>query len=73
MQLLYSNLEDEDVLEDGHRLGEEDFEDTPQIKGLAIPIEGDLDAETRTLIEDAASIFNPKEFLGSTSSFTSRL
>lgn len=66
-------MEDEDVFEDEYRSGGESSEDANQIKGLAIPIEGDLDAETRTLIEDAASIFNPKEFLDNTGSFTGRL
>jgi len=53
-------------------LGEEDNSGgANQIRGLAIPIEGDLDAETRTLIEEVASILNSKELLDSTSSSTS--
>ncbi|KAL4063581.1 hypothetical protein V8B97DRAFT_2019519 [Scleroderma yunnanense] len=49
-------------LEDEHLLGvSEDPGNANQIKGLAIPFEGELDAETRTLIEEAASILNSKE------------
>lgn len=51
---------------------EDDYGNVNQIQGLAIPIEGDFDAETRTLFEDVASIFNPKEPSDDTSSSTGK-